>query len=159
MDGRRQIFGAVNAICSALLAEMVTDHEQIGRNIMKAVRMLGLVIGSAILLVLIFGRWILWLFGVTYADAGANLLSILAVSAIPLAVNEVFIAIKRLEKNMTPIVFIRAFIAASTIIGGMLLSKYMGISGIGIVMLASQLLVAIIVFPQLVRTVRQGSFK
>ena len=153
------IWGAVNAICSALLAEMVTDHEQIGRNIIKAVRMLALIIGSAVLVTLVFGRWILWLFGVNYADAGVGLLATLAVSAMPLAVNEIFIAIKRLEKNMTPIVCIRAFIAASTIVGGMLLSQYVGIIGIGIVMLASQLLVAIIVFPQLIRTVRNGAFK
>jgi O-antigen/teichoic acid export membrane protein len=150
------IFGAINAICSVLLAEMVTDREQIGKNIIKALRMLGLVAGSAVLVTLVLGRWILWLFGVNYADAGANLLSILAISAIPLAVNEVFIAIKRLEKNITPIVWIRAFTAAATIVGGMLLSQYMGIVGVGIVMLASQFLVAVIVFPQLVRTVRKG---
>jgi O-antigen/teichoic acid export membrane protein len=145
------IFGISAAVNTVFLAETVADQERIGPNVVKAAKLLALLVGSLVVLTLVFGKWLLWLFGVNYAGEGAALLSLLAVTAIPLTVNEVFIALKKLEKNVVPIVCIRIFIATTTIAGGLWLSQRLGINGIGIALLASQTLVAIILFPQLVR--------
>ena len=147
------VFGISAAVNNVFLAETVANQDRIGVNILKTTKLLVLLIGSLVVVTFFFGKWLLWLFGVNYADEGAELLSLLAVSAIPLTINEIFIALKKLEKNVMPIVFTRIFISAATIVGGLLLTQAIGIKGIGIALFVSQMLIAIIVCPQLIRIV------
>jgi O-antigen/teichoic acid export membrane protein len=148
------LFGIASAVNTVFLAEMVADQEQVRNNIVKVAKLLALLIGPLVVLTLVYGKWLLWLFGAAYAGEGLMLLSMLALTAIPLTINEVFIALKKLEKNVMAIVLMRVFVAASVIVGGLLLSKSLGIGGIGVALLASQSVLAIIVFPQLIRTAR-----
>jgi O-antigen/teichoic acid export membrane protein len=151
------VFGIAAAVNTVLLAETIPDQQRTGHNILKAAKFLTLIVGSLVVLILIFGKWLLSLFGVDYSVEGVGLLNLLVTSAIPLTVNEIFIALKKLDKKVLPIICIRIFVAVSTIVGGLFLSQNLGIKGIGIVMLASQTLITIIILPSLIKTARKAN--
>jgi O-antigen/teichoic acid export membrane protein len=62
---------------------------------------------------------------------GFRLLQILAVSALPFAVNAIYISVKKIRKEMSMIVLIYGIVAFVTLIGSYLLLESMGLIGVG----------------------------
>jgi O-antigen/teichoic acid export membrane protein len=113
-------------------------------NIIKSLKFSMIILLPAIIVVLIMGKEILFLFNKEFAsDQSFELLIILAVSSIFSAVTSIYIAIKRVQKDTKIINYINfAFLILLVGIGYLLLLKY-GLLGIGYAWLITSVLICI----------------
>jgi O-antigen/teichoic acid export membrane protein len=139
------LFMISGAVSTSVFAEGSNEKACFRANIKRAWTLILLLSAPAVLLTLVIGDRLLLLFGSEYADKGANLLAILAVSAIPASVNNLYFAAKRVSKETGIILLLSTFIASGTLGLSYLLMPRHGITGNGIAWLASQGAVAGIV--------------
>jgi O-antigen/teichoic acid export membrane protein len=141
--------GVLSVIPSAasisLFAEGSYEEERLGINIWRSLKMILLLLVPAVVLVLAFADKLLLLFGIAYAENATTLVRILAISSLPLAINIVYLAIKRVEKKLKVIVSLTAFLAVVTLGLAYLLLPQMGINGAGIAWLISQAVIALVI--------------
>jgi O-antigen/teichoic acid export membrane protein len=130
---------------TSLFAEGSSEQERLGINIWRSLKMILLLLVPAVILVLAFADKLLLLFGIAYAQNATTLVRILAIGSLPLAVNIVYLAIKRVEKKLKVIVSLTAFIAIITLGLTYLLLPIMGINGAGIAWLTSQAVIALVI--------------
>ena len=78
-----------------------------------------------------FGEWLLSLFDLAFPPEGVQLLRVLAVSAIFVAVNGLFIAVARVMKWVKAIIALWAYVAVSTIVLAYFLLPAYGLVGVG----------------------------
>ncbi len=135
---------------SSLLAEISHNPEELRYQVIKAGKFILLILLPAIIILFLFGHLILSLFGPTYI-ATLDLLHVLAISSIPLALNELYATVCRFDKNIIPIIIMRVFTAFVTIGLGYFLLEKLDLTGIGIAWLASQTVIMFIVLPILLK--------
>jgi O-antigen/teichoic acid export membrane protein len=133
------------AASTSLFAEGSYEQERLGINIWRSLKMILLLLAPAVMLILAFADKLLLLFGTAYAENATTLVRILAIGSLPLAVNIVYLAIKRVEKRLKVIVSLTAFVAVVTLGLTYLLLPHMGINGAGIAWLISQLVIALVI--------------
>jgi O-antigen/teichoic acid export membrane protein len=129
----------------SLFAEGSYEEERLGVNIWRSLKMILLLLAPAVILVLAFADKLLLLFGSAYSENATTLVRILAISSLPLAVNIVYLAIKRVEKKLKVIVSLTALVAVVTLGLTYLLLPHMGINGAGIAWLISQAVIALVI--------------
>lgn len=138
----------------SLFAEGANRRNEMGRNLSRALRLMVLLV-PAIGVILLFGDRILGFFGEAYSASATRLLWVLAVSALPVGLNQIYFAVKRVRKQMKDVILLSAFVALTTMAISFLLLPEMGIIGAGLGWLASQLLVSVISVSALIRERRQ----
>jgi len=143
------IGGVLSVIPSAasisLFAEGSYEQEKLGINIWRSLKMVLLLLVPVVVLVLAFADKLLLLFGIAYAENATTLVRILAISSLPLAINIVYLAIKRVEKKLKVIVSLTALVTVVTLGLAYLLLSGMGINGAGIAWLVSQAIIASVI--------------
>lgn len=115
----------------SLFAEGSNFDKRLGVNLKKSLKFISLLLIPSILFILIFGDKLLLLFGSEYSEEGFGLLQILALSAIPLALNTVYVTVKNIKKQVKTVTLIYGVIAVGTLGGSYLLLGSMGLVGIG----------------------------
>lgn len=135
----------------SLFAEGSYDEERLAINVRRSLKMTFLILVPAVILVLLIADKILLLFGGSYAENATTLLRILTISALPLAINMIYINIKRVEKKLKVIMSLSAFVAVATLGLTYLLLPLMGINGVGIAWLISQGITALVVVASLLK--------
>lgn len=140
----------------SLLAHGSHDPKTLRAETFKAAKFILLLLIPATVIIFLFGDVILTLFGKEYTRNAFDLLKLLSISSIPLAVNTLYITIKRVQLRMKPLLLIHGFIAVATIGISAGLMDSRGIIGIGIAWLASNTVVALFLIPVLWRMVRTG---
>jgi len=133
------------ALSTSLFAEGSHDEDGVGLNIWRSLKISFLTLVPAIILILAIAPWLLDLFGGAYAENGVTLLRILALSALPLTINIIYLAIKRIEKKLKVLVGLSAFAAIAALGLTYLLLPVMGIDGAGIAWLITQGTIALVV--------------
>jgi len=132
------LFMISHAANFSLLAESSYQPEKLQINVMRTIKFIFMLLTPAILLIFFLGDMILSLgFGEEYSENGFKLLWILALSGIPLAFNTVYITVKRVQKELKPVIYVYAFIALSTIGVSYALMSKEGLVGLGIAWLLS----------------------
>ena len=139
------------AVSTSLFAEGSYDEEKLGSNIRRSLKMVPTILVPAVILMLVIADKLLLFFGSSYSQSAASLLRILALSTLPLAINIIYLGIKRVQKKLKLIVGLTAFVAVVTLGLAYLLLPLMGINGAGIAWLASQGIVALIIVASLFR--------
>jgi len=129
----------------SLFSEGSHDEKRLGLNIKRSFKMIFLLLVPVVILVLAFADKLLLVFGGSYSDSGTTLLRILAVSTLPVAINTVYLSIKRVEKKLIILIGITAFLAVSTLALSHVLLPRIGITGVGIAWLISQGIVALVI--------------
>ena len=99
----------------------------------------------AVILALVLADKLLLLFGDTYSTSATALLRIMALASIPTAVNTIFMAIKRVRKDLKVLIGLTVFIAVMTLGLGFVLIPRMGIEGAGISWLVGQTAASLVV--------------
>jgi len=132
------LFMLPGAISTSLFAEGSSDEERLGFNTWRSLRLVFLTLVPAVIVILPFADKLLLLFGSSYSESAATLLRILALSALPLAINTVYLAIKRVEMKLRLIIGLTAFVAVATLGLSYWLLPRMGINGVGVAWLVSQ---------------------
>ena len=151
------LFAIPNSVAMALFAEGSYRGSSLKHDVMRSLKVMIVLLLPAIVLLLIAGGKVLLLFGNEYSLAGEKLLWILSPSAIPMAVNVVYIGIARVRKRLKDIILLSAGVALGTLSLSYLLIPPLGIMGPGIGWLASNTLVALVVLPRIIKLFRSES--
>lgn len=122
----------------SLFAEGSHDVERLGYEIRRSLKLLLVLLVPAIIILLLLGDKILFLFGRAYSENATKLLWILAFSALPLSLNYIYYGIKRVEMRMKGVIGLTIFIAIATLGMSYFLLPQMGILGAGVAWLSSQ---------------------
>ena len=115
------------------------------------------VVGPVVVLIVIAAPWLLAVFGPGYAEAGTDLLRLMALGVLPYGVNVVYFGLARVRRQLRGVVLAQAFLAVGTTTIALALLPLIGLTGVGIAWLASQAIVCSIVLatalrPAIVRT-------
>jgi O-antigen/teichoic acid export membrane protein len=140
-----------SAISASLFAEGSYDEGKLGLNIRRTLKMVFLVLIPLVVVILVIADKVLLAFGGFYSASATTLLRILAVSTLPLAINTVYLDIKRVQGKLKVILSLPFFLAAVTIGLSYLLLPRMGINGAGIAWLVSQGIVALVIVTHFLR--------
>ena len=120
------------ATSTSLLVEGSYDAERIRFNLIRSVKFIFLLLISAIAFIFLFGDYLLLIFGGQYAENSFDVLRILAIASIPFSINVLYASIKRIEKEIKPLIWIYGGIAILTLAGSYFLMQSRGIIGTGI---------------------------
>ncbi|TET91160.1 MAG: hypothetical protein E3J35_04085 [Methanomassiliicoccales archaeon] len=126
------LFAITDAVCLSLFAEGSHFEKELRNIVRKALKLVLVLLIPAVIIVMLFGEYVLLLFGSSYSSEGLVLLRIFALSSIFIAFSGIFLATRRVLKRMKPIVGLPAF-SASIIIGfSFMLIPSMGLVGVAV---------------------------
>jgi O-antigen/teichoic acid export membrane protein len=133
-------------VATALMVEATADqrpHLHLGR----AARLLATIQVPAVAAVVVLAPLILGIFGTDYEERAANLLRLLALGAVPHAINALFLGIARARGTIRSVVIVQGTLFVLVIGLSVVLLPLYGIEGIGLAWLAAHGLVALVVGP------------
>lgn len=128
----------------SLLAEGAHNQKELQKNTRKAAKFIFLILVPAIIVILVFGRYILWIFGEDYAIHSAGILSLLVLGSMPFAFNALYSAIKRVQKETKPVIYVYGTITILTLVGSYFLMQIVGLTGIAVAWTVANGVVAVI---------------
>jgi len=139
------LHGVAGAVAMSLFAEGSYDEGKLKLTMRQSLKLTFLILVPMIIVVLAIGDKILILFGTPYSQSATMLLRILAISALPAAINHIYLSMKRIEKKLTTIIVLTGFISVSTLVLSYMLLPYLGINGVGVATLSSYGVVALVI--------------
>jgi O-antigen/teichoic acid export membrane protein len=132
------------AVSTSLFAEGSYFEEGLGLNVRRSLAFIFLLLGPAIIIIFLAGKWLLHFgFGAVYAERGLTLLWMLSLSSIPQGINSVYATILQVERRISELVIIYGFISLAVLLGSYFILPGTRIVGIGYVFLATQGLVSL----------------
>lgn len=132
------------AVSSALTARGGRDG--LGDSVKKSAKFIGLLLALTLPVITLVPGLILNLFGGSVAANGSRLLVVLAISAVPDAVTNVWIAKRRVERKLFAPILVNVAMASITLVGSWFMLPKYGIIAAGYAWLISQTVGAITVF-------------
>jgi O-antigen/teichoic acid export membrane protein len=135
------------SVAQAVFAEGVRAHSELRGVVAKALRVIGVMLVPAMAIMILWGKFVLGLFGASYATAGYGLLVLLAISALPDAVSNVAVVVCRVSKRLGYSTALNLGILVMTLGGAWFLMPRMGITGVGVAWLGAQTIGAIACLP------------
>jgi O-antigen/teichoic acid export membrane protein len=127
------------SVASAVFAEGVRSRSNLRLIVVKALRVIAIILVPVMALMIAGGRLILGLFGASYAAAGYGLLILLAASALPDAVSNVAVVICRVTRRLRYSAMLNLAILVMTLMGSWFLMPSLGIAGVGVAWLVAQI--------------------
>ena len=115
----------------SLLAEGSHNHKEFKKDTIRAAKFIFILLGVAIIGVFLFGKYLLWIFGEEYARNSFELLLILVLGSVPFAVNSLYASVKRVKKEIKPVIYVYGGIAVITLVLGYLFMTMFGVVGVG----------------------------
>jgi O-antigen/teichoic acid export membrane protein len=146
------------AVAQAVFAEGVRARADLRTVVGKALRVIAVLLAPAMLIMIVCGRFILGLFGASYAVAGYVLLVLLAVSALPDAVSNVAVVVCRVTQRLGYSTALNLGILVTTLVCAWFLMPPLGIAGAGLAWLGAQTIGAIASLPALARMRKPAIF-
>lgn len=128
----------VGSVSISLFAEGSHFERELKHSVLKATKLIFVLLIPAVIVIVLLGDYVLQLFGSKYSTEGLAVLQILAVSTIFLGFNWVFMATRQVLKRMRPIVAIPVFNALSIIGLSYIFVLWMGVVGIAIAIAVSR---------------------
>jgi len=141
----QMLFAIPGAISYSLFAEGSNEEQSLRSNTLRSVKMHLLILVPAMVVLFALSDKLLLIFGSSYSESGALLLRILVLSAIPVGINYIGLSVMRVRKNTRLVVLVSASIACLALGSGYILLTSLGLPGIGVAWIATQILVAIAV--------------
>lgn len=132
------------SISRSLLSEASNIPETLEMNIKKSLNLIFMILIPSILLLVLFGKYILLMFGSEYALNSYNILIILAIATIPYSINQIYSTKKRVQKDIKSIILLYGSIACIVIISSSLFVGTVGIISVGYVWLFTHTFMAIL---------------
>jgi O-antigen/teichoic acid export membrane protein len=129
---------------TSLFAEGSFSPDELRQNVIKSLKFIFVLLVPAIIGIFIFGRYVLLLFGKSYAENAFGVLLILSIASIPHAINVVYVAIKRVKQEVILVIYVYGAVAVLTLIGSCVVIQEMGLIGIGIAWIFGNGIVALI---------------
>jgi O-antigen/teichoic acid export membrane protein len=149
---------AIN-VSTSLTVEAAVDPARLSDLTRKAFRHSMLLVSPPALATLIAAPWMLLAFGSAYADGGAPLLRLLAISLIPNVIVALGVTVARIEQRGVVVLAIQGAQSVLAIGLSAALLPTMGISGVGVAWIASQSLLAVVLLAGILRPLLPVSFR
>ena len=138
----------------SLTVEGAFDPVKLAVHARAALRRILLLLVPVVAGAVLLAPWILGLFGPGYARFGAPILVLLALATLPRTLTEIYLGALRAQ-NRTSFVALVQGVRAVLILGlTLVLIKLMGIIGVGVAVLVSQVIMAAAVTPALLKVLR-----
>ena len=131
------------SINQSVFAEGSHDDKAIREHITKGLKIISATLVPAIIITIIFGKFVLVFFGKSYAEESFSFLKLLAIAGIFLSANNMFEALFKVKKKMKPLLFSTAFGVLITILLSYFLLKPFGLYGIGVAWIIGQIVTLI----------------
>jgi O-antigen/teichoic acid export membrane protein len=135
------------SVSVAIFAEGVRAGADLRDTVIRAFRLITILLTPAIVVMVAGGRLILGLFGASYAAAGYGLLVLLAAAAVPDAVSNIAVAVFRVRRRLGYSSALNLGMLVVTLAGAWVLMPRLGIAGAGVAWLGAQILGAIASLP------------
>jgi O-antigen/teichoic acid export membrane protein len=116
---------------SSLFAEGSHDAQALRAKVLASARFTAALVTPAILFAALFGHEILALFGPDYARRGYTLLLILALSAIPDAITNLYLPVLRVRNRLRAGATVTVGMALFSVVVGWIVAPDLGLAGIG----------------------------
>ena len=130
------LFSIPRAVAQSLFAEGAHFEEELWGNVTRSLKFVFIILVPAVILALLFGEWLLLLFGEGYSVSGLLLLRILCVSSLFIGVIRVYTSTLRVEDRIRELALIYGFRAVATFVGSYFVMPVYGLVGIGYVWFA-----------------------
>lgn len=137
-------YGVPEAVMGPFLAES-SDKEKFWNNVNKAIKFDIYLLIPGLLLLMIFGKFVLNIFNPNYAEHSLNTLIILSMVSIPMSLIAVYNMIRSSQKKVVAAIKVEITIATITIILSMYFMRIWNIEGIAMAYLAANTLAAIVI--------------
>jgi O-antigen/teichoic acid export membrane protein len=135
------------SVSQAVFAEGVRAHSDLRSVVTRALRVIVVILIPVMVAMTVGGKFILGLFGPSYAATGYALLILLAISALPDAVSNVAVAVFRVTNRLGYSTVLNLGMLVVTLVGAWVLMPPLGIAGVGVAWLSAQTLGAIACLP------------
>jgi O-antigen/teichoic acid export membrane protein len=145
------LFMIPTATSFSLFAEGSHAEEKLGSEVKRSLKLLSVLLIPAVIICILFGDKILLIFGGAYSENATGLLRILAINALPMSFNYIYIAARRVQKRMRGVVVLTALLAVITLVASYLLLPLWGIVGAGAACLLSQGVLSLIILYSFMR--------
>ena len=133
-----------SAMATSMFAEGTHDEEHLKIHVRRSLKMVAGLLVPGVIMVWFLANKLLLLYGGPYAKNATTLLRWFSIASFSVAINMMYFSIKRIQKNVRPVIFMGAFMAIIVIVASYLLLPRLGINGIGIAWLAGQSTIALI---------------
>jgi len=135
-----------SAVTTSLFVEGSQNKEiDFQMNILKSIKFVFLLLIPSIIILFVFSKEILLLFGKPYSENASILLWFFVIGCIPYAINQIYTTIKRVQIDIKPMIYINLITAIFVISGSYILMNMIGLLGVGIAWILGQGVVAIFV--------------
>ncbi len=131
------LFTLETSVASSLFAEGAHGGD-LGRKVRTSALVIGALLIPAMILFLVAGRYLLGIFGPSYREHGAALLTLLVVAAIPDGITNVYVSVLRVRRRLREAATLNLGMAALTIALAWPLLLRLGIEGAGWAWLIAQ---------------------
>jgi O-antigen/teichoic acid export membrane protein len=131
------------ATMASLFAESAHDGSSLKKQVLKALSLCSLILIPAIIILFIFGRNILLVFGKEYSQEGLMYLQLTALSVIFFIPNAMFGVMLNIKKQVRKILAINIISCTTTLILSILLISH-GLFGLGLAGILAQIILIII---------------
>jgi len=131
-------FMASTAVAASLFAEGSHAADNLPRKVRASAAISGMLLGPAMLVCFLGGRYILLLFGPGYAQYGLTLLMIYAASAVPDAITNIYVSVLRVQRRLRYAALLQLSMAALTWALAWIWLPLLGIAGVGLAWLIAQ---------------------
>ncbi len=129
-------------VSPSVAASLFSEGSHVARDVAQKARaslvIIGVLLGPILLVCLVGGRYIMSLFGPSYPEHGLSLLIILAVSAVPDAITNIYVSVLRVRGRLRFAAVLNLTMAAITLGLGWILLAPLGIAGAGWAWLIAQ---------------------
>ncbi|MFW6120326.1 MAG: lipopolysaccharide biosynthesis protein [Petrotogales bacterium] len=133
----------------SLLAEGSYNSEKVRKNLIKATKFILVLLTILILGIFFFGKYILLIFGEDYFKNSFWILVVLSIGSVPFSFNVLYISIKRIQKQVKPLIYVYGLVAVITLSTSYLLMQSMGLIGVGFAWILGNGLVACTIIKKL----------
>ncbi len=127
------------ATTQSLFAEGSIDSQNFSKSIIKAFKLIGVIMIPAILILVLFGNLVLLIFGKNYSTEGISFLRILAVAGIPVAINYVGLTVLNIRHKIKALLIINILGTAAILILSFYLKSY-SLIGVGLAWLIGHII-------------------
>jgi len=132
------LYAIPGAVSGSLLAEGSHFEDELAPKASSALRLSFIILVPALIILFLAGRWLLMLFGASYATNGLDLLWWLALSSLPLAANRVYLSILGVRYRVKELAVISGITALVLLWGSYLLLPAFGIVSIGYLLVGTE---------------------
>jgi O-antigen/teichoic acid export membrane protein len=139
----------------ALMVEGAIDRAALRSAAATVCRRIALIVVPAVAVLVAFAPLVLSVFGRAYAANASGLLRLLALAVLAKAVTSLFIALSRVERRVSRIALVQGALFAGITGFSWVLMGHLGLGGVGAAYLASQLVMAAILLPSILRMLKR----